>query len=51
MDIIKKQIIENEGYLTHAITDGDGNIYGISESYYISDWDLPSAERQTFVQY
>lgn len=34
---MKKQII-NEGYLTHALTDRDGKIYGVIKDCWISDW-------------
>jgi len=32
----KKQILENYGYATHALTDGDGKIYGLNKECFIS---------------
>lgn len=34
---LKKEILENYGYATHALTNGEGRIYGINKNCYISD--------------
>ena len=34
---MEKQII-NRGYLTHALTDGDKKIFGLTKDCYINDW-------------
>ena len=34
---LKKEILENYGYVTHALTNGEGRIYGIIKNCYISD--------------
>ena len=34
---LKKEILENYGYATHALTNGEGRTYGINKNCYISD--------------
>lgn len=33
-----QQIVERNEYITYALTDGDGEIFGLIDDYYVNNW-------------